>query len=492
MLKLTRRQIVYTLFKRKKAFFGFFLSVLLLTAAYIIFVPWTYKSYAAIFVMIDKDNLADANLQQRATQPVQANQNTAGYIIASHVDMLLSEDVARATINKLGVQYVYPGLVANPPRFFGTPFEAAVDRLQNKDLYVEVDKTSNTLLVSLKNHDPAVAQKTLQTVIASFAELEAQLLHNPRAEFMKRQLDAAHTSLTALQSAYLQYRLQEGVFTPSDETAELLKQRNDIEESISQTKAKVVSDRAGMEQLLRSKLITSSQIAISNENDQVLRQLDAARAKLEAAEQGYLEASQTYKSDNPLLVDAQNLLGLARQHYQDILNSSTSRIRSGPNPIYQELESQLKVTGTDLAASQAALETWENERKLVQARLEHINKVESNINNYGFQITAEAANYEAYLSRSEEARISDDLNRHGMFGIGITQQPSLPYEPWPKISLIVIIAIFLGLVGGIGLCFALESADETMGLPAQVEQRTGLRVLATLNRTANHTGFLAA
>jgi uncharacterized protein involved in exopolysaccharide biosynthesis len=489
MLTFTRRQVVFTLFKRKKAFFGFFLSVLLLTAAYIIFVPWQYKSGAAIFVMIDKDNLADANLQQRASaQPAQANQNTAGYIIASHVDMLLSEDVARATIQKLGVGYVYPGLVANPPKYFGTPFDAAVDRLQNKDLFVEVDKTSNTLLVSLKNHDPAVAQKTLQTVIASFSELEAQLLHNPRAVFMKRQLDAAYASLTALQSAYLQYRLQEGVFAPSDERAQLLKQRNDIEESISDTRAKVVSDQAGMEQLLRSESTTSNQITISNENDQVLRQLDDARAKLAAAEQGYLEASQTYKSDNPLLVDARNLVGLARQHYQDIVNSSTSRFRSGPNPVYQELDKQLKVTATDLAANQSALDTWESERKQVQARLAHLDEVESTINNYNFQIAAESANYEAYLSRSEEARISDDLNRAGMFGIGITQQPNLPYEPYPKISLIVIIAVFVGLVGGIGLCFALEAADETMGLPAQVEQRTGLRVLATLN----HKGFLAA
>jgi uncharacterized protein involved in exopolysaccharide biosynthesis len=94
----------------------------------------------------------------------------------------------------------------------------------------------------------------------------------------------------------------------------------------------------------------------------------------------------------------------------------------------------------------------------------------------------ESANYKTYLARMEEARISDDLNRAGITNLSIVQTPSLPYEPTPKIPLIVALSVIVGLFGAVGLCFALELSDETMHSPASVEESIGLPVLATVSR----------
>jgi polysaccharide biosynthesis transport protein len=482
IIQMTRRNLAFILFKRWKTFAAVLLGTALLTAAYVLLVPRQYVSMASIFIRIDRENLADADFQQGATPAQPTNQNIATYIINSHVDMLESEDVARASLIKLGVNNIYPDISTHQTGLLTTPLDTAVDRLAHRDLSVQVDKDSNTLLLSLKNHNPVVAQRALQVLIATFIDAQERTLRDPRLGFTREQLDEAYAKLDQKQQAYLNYQRQEGIVSPAEERAQLLKQRNDIEEAIGETRAKIASDQNSKDELLRLVSSTKEQIPISNENDMVMHQMDDAHLKLATAEQRYLEASQTYSQDNPLLQDSKSEVELARQHYQQVLNSSTSRVRMGANPVYEELDKQFKLNDADLAARQAALDTWQSQLSGIQSRLDHLDVVEGKMDNLGLQVEVESANYKTYLARMEEARISDDLNRAGITNLSIVQTPSLPYAPTPKIPLIVALSVIVGLFGAVGLCFALELSDETMHSPASVEESIGLPVLATVSR----------
>lgn len=482
VIELKPRNVALILCRRWKAFATFFLGTLLLTAAYLLFVPRQYVSAASIFVGIDRQNLTDATVQQGTTPQQPLNQNVAEYIINSHVDMLQSEDVVRASLLKLGVDKIYPDIAARHTGLLGTPLDAAVDQLEHKDLSVQVDKDSNTLLVTLRNHNPAVAQEALKVLIATFIDAQALTLRDPRLDFTKDQLDAAYTKLDQTQQAYLGYQRREGVFSPVDERAQLLKQRNDIEENISETRARIASDQNAKGDFLRSVANTREQIPLTDENDMAMHQIDDARVKLVAAEQRYLEASQTYVQDNPLLQDSRAEVELARQHFQEAVSSSKSRVRVGANPVYQELDKQLKLNDADLAARQAALDTWQRELSAIQIRLDHLDVVQATMDNLSLQVAVESANYKSYLARMEEARISDDLNHARITNLSVVQRPSLPYGPTPKTSLIVALSLIVGVCGAVALCFALELGDETMHSPSNVEENIGLPVLATVNR----------
>jgi uncharacterized protein involved in exopolysaccharide biosynthesis len=485
-LELTFRNTVILLFRRRAAFATFVAATLLTTLIYCVVWPWQYESQAAIVVKLDQQILADPQLQvlQSSEADVQGKTDLdlARYIVNSHVDMLESEDVARATLEKLSVDYVYPSLAHRPSWFFGTLMDAAVDKLSHEDLSVVVDRDTYTLLVALKNTSPEVAQKTLQTLIGVFMEKQADVMRDPQAGFMKAELEAAHAKLDAAQAAYLEARRKGGLSDPDVERNLLLTQRQDIEENLSDVRGKVASDTASRDQFLRALRQTAAGVALSNENDEVLRQLDTARTRLANAEQNYLEATQSYSSDNPSLADARASVELARRQFNDIANASTSRVKSGINPVYQNLDTQLKQSEADLAADQAAVDQWTDALKAVQARVDHIDQVEGGIANYKRQLDVAENNYESYLSRGEEARINDELNRSQITTLAVAQAPSRPYQPaLPKIPLISVLSILVALLGATGLCIALELTDRTIGPAEQVESETGLPLLVALD-----------
>jgi uncharacterized protein involved in exopolysaccharide biosynthesis len=92
-------------------------------------------------------------------------------------------------------------------------------------------------------------------------------------------------------------------------------------------------------------------------------------------------------------------------------------------------------------------------------------------------------NYQTYTEKSEEARISDDMNRSKMANVSVIQSAAVPVKPVkPKKLLNVALGIVLGAVSGLGFAFFSEYTSQVFSTPESVERRLGLSVLATIAR----------
>jgi uncharacterized protein involved in exopolysaccharide biosynthesis len=90
-------------------------------------------------------------------------------------------------------------------------------------------------------------------------------------------------------------------------------------------------------------------------------------------------------------------------------------------------------------------------------------------------------NYQTYTEKSEEARISDDMNRSKMANVSVIQSAAVPAKPVkPKKLLNVLLGIVLGAVSGLGFAFFSEYTSQVFSTPESVERRLGLPVLATI------------
>ena len=70
----------------------------------------------------------------------------------------------------------------------------------------------------------------------------------------------------------------------------------------------------------------------------------------------------------------------------------------------------------------------------------------------------------------------------GLTSLSVLQAPTLPYQPArPHKLLLLLLALFAGIAGGLALCLFLESMDDTLALPEQVETAIGLPLLAVVN-----------
>jgi len=90
-------------------------------------------------------------------------------------------------------------------------------------------------------------------------------------------------------------------------------------------------------------------------------------------------------------------------------------------------------------------------------------------------------NYQAYQEKSEDARITDNMNRLKMANISIIQKATVPPEPIrPKKLMNIAMAIVLGMVSGLGLAFWSESMSQSFSTPDQLENSIGMPVLVAI------------
>ena len=102
------------------------------------------------------------------------------------------------------------------------------------------------------------------------------------------------------------------------------------------------------------------------------------------------------------------------------------------------------------------------------------------VDNLSLQVKAQETAYHTFLLRSEQANAAGNMNAAGISNLSVVQAPTLPFEPTPKSSLIIGVAVLLGLLGGFGLCFLLELYNQTFSHAEEVEIMTGLPVFVSI------------
>ena len=484
VIQLTPRTIVFTLFRRWRTFALFFVATLLVTVFVLRFFFWKYESTAIIVPSFTGQDLSDASLQSQDKSQAQppTSGDLAKLIVGSMADTASSYGVVKSTIQSIGLDKIYPSLTQGS-LWFGTPLDSAIAAFES-NLDVKPAKESASLLFSFQHPNPVIAQKVLQSLLSHFQLMEAEVEHNPRVALLQKQLDDANTKVQAAEKTMLDYKRQENVSDLDTERKLLLNQRDDYEQNYAQASAQVAGDQSQVDALLQEMNKTPGTIDISNENDQVKTQIDTARAKYNDAQAAYLQAQQTYKDKSPLLADRKQALDLAKQQYEDLTKAPTARDRTGPNPVHETLETQLKQAEASLASSKSVAESWHSRLAEVSARVDHLDAVEGDLDNLQRQLDVATEDYSEYLKRTQEARIQDALNADSATTLTVVQDPDLPYIP-KRFTLILLLGLAAAAFGGVGLCLWLEVLDETFGLPHQVQQATGVPVLVTLNAANN-------
>ncbi len=91
--------------------------------------------------------------------------------------------------------------------------------------------------------------------------------------------------------------------------------------------------------------------------------------------------------------------------------------------------------------------------------------------------------YIKYSDSLEQTRIDEALNIEKISNIRVAQAPLMPIAPIrPNTGLNLVMGLFLGLFGGLGLAFFLEYIDESLQKPEQIEETLELPVLGSIQK----------
>jgi tyrosine-protein kinase Etk/Wzc len=197
-------------------------------------------------------------------------------------------------------------------------------------------------------------------------------------------------------------------------------------------------------------------------------QLPALKKNLDRSE-AVLNAYQLKHGTVDLSMETQALLDRAAEIEKAISELELSR---------SELRQRFTEHHPALLSVQEKSAKLRNERTALESRMRTLPEQEVTSVRLMRDVKVASELYFTLINKAEELRII----KSGTIGnVRILDAALLPYEPQsPKPLLVIGLAVFLGLAGGIGLAVARRALDQALKDPAEIEARTGLAIFASV------------
>ena len=335
-----------------------------------------------------------------------------------------------------------------------------------KSLEVSAVPRSNVINISFEWPDPIIAARVVNTLVELYLD-----------RHLKVHTDPERYNLLADQAKKWEAKLRE-----SDRKLETFKHRHSIT-SLPQQKTMLLGRLSEAE---------SERKQTEIEIQEALQMVSTLEAQLSNLDQNIQlqetvnKQSQTLAALKVRLVDLE-LQGLkqeisrVKQMIAEEEKKEQGIVVSGRSPIRQELEGDLLKAKARLEALKARQTNQKLQTATYREELKALDGFEKQINELQRQVAINEANYKLYLTKFEEAKISEDMDKQKIGNVRVIE-PAVPImKPVkPKKRLNVMIGAFLGLFAGVGLAFLIEFVHPVFRTREDVDQFLGIRVLATL------------
>jgi uncharacterized protein involved in exopolysaccharide biosynthesis len=151
------------------------------------------------------------------------------------------------------------------------------------------------------------------------------------------------------------------------------------------------------------------------------------------------------------------------------------------NPTYQHLHEMRLSHRGDLEALKAKSETLRAQMVAYQNELDELNKIELLYSRLEQDVDMNRQNYRLYLTKLEESRITDAMDSEKNARVNLIEPAQVPLKPVsPKVFLNLVLGLFLGVLGGLGLAFFLHYLGNSLETVEDVEHALDVPVLISV------------
>ncbi len=492
------RDVFLIIFKHKYKILLFFFAVVITVSVGTLLARPTYEASAQILIKLGRESVfVPASGDMR---PV-VNYNREERI-NSEIEILKSRSLAEKVVLALGPTVIYESLKNQKPGLIGrikaliipreekklTPDERkelnlniATSILQ-KNLEVEGIQKSNIVQVSFQHNDPRMVAMVVNKLAETYLEHHLQVHKTPQShrffqeqsELLKSQLEQAEEQLKAIKK-------QHNITSLEQERTLMLNQVSALRADLNKTSSQEVETERRIRQLRRQLDETPRTIAqgeVVDRNQQLIGTLEARLVELELEEKELLTK---YTDQSRLVQRVREEIRIVRAKLAEQEKKIYGRKSSGVNPTYQSLQQELYRNEAELNALKAKGQTQKSQLADYQAKLEELNQIEVKINQLQQQVDVDRQNYRLYLTKFEESRISDAMDTEKIASVSLLEPARQPMNPVsPKMMLNLLLALFLGAFGGLGLAFFVDYLDDSLETVEAVEEHLQMPVLLSV------------
>ena len=471
----------------------FCLLTLSVAVGIIIYYPRSYVSVAKLYVRIGREIATlDPAATTGETVAVRVDQENE---INSLLDILESRGIAERVVDVVGVERVLaggstPGASTASSKFspaeLARSFRSSLGRLKALVSEPVSDREIAATSVEKMTEVQAPRESTVITIVckAGSPELAQEIGSAMTDVFLREHLRLSRTKGThqffAEQSRLLHEQLAEA-------SQELAARKSEFQLLSVEGERQIIAEElktVRLELLSGERALTAShakvrnlQEAVASTSPQITETVsgfsreawNAMREKLYGVEIVASGLRSKYTDAHPKVAAVadqyQRLSEILKGQPQD-----RTQVTSVQNPTHQTLDVELLGEKAKLASLQATREMLAQQHAKVVEELELLNDQEYQIAKLERQVELLESSYRTHAEKMEEARIYDALEAQKISSINIAQQATFVGRPIsPNNRLVLLSAVVVSMLGGLGLALLGESLNQTRRMPEEAE-----------------------
>ncbi len=482
--RISLRDIATPLFRHKRLFSGTFLIVFIGVLSFGAFSGRQYQSEMEILVNRDR---TDPQVSTQSTDHLSSPKSpVTEEEINSEAELLRSRELLKGVVAANQLQEIHATGISRwlPETGGGARVDKAVEALAQA-LHIRPIPKSNLIAISYSSRDPQRSYGVLHALGELYVEKHVTLSRPPgayaffaaEAERYKAAMDRAEQQLRK--------------FAEDNQTAdpELLRSgmAGQVTEAVGRlhiAEQAAASDESRIRSGVRRLEGTPERVLTTEANSPpnlLLQEVGGALLKAQT-KHAHLEA--TYNSDYPLVQEAQGEIDLANaamsKAHDDKYTSTTTDI----NPIHEQLAQDVERTRSELAGNTATIVSIQSAIKSMKTQMVSLDGLAIEQKGLMRQAKASEENYLLYLSKREQERAADALDRSRIANVAIAVPPSVPALPLSRSPPLLPLALALSCLASLIVTFMKAYFDPTFHTPAEVDEVLRVPFVVALRRTA--------
>jgi succinoglycan biosynthesis transport protein ExoP len=344
------------------------------------------------------------------------------------------------------------------PTIPSNPYSTIAESIRQN---IQVSSVRDTKLVevSYKSPNPILSAELINTLAEEFINFSVEKRYETTqqaSDFLSENIANLREDLATKERELQRYGKEKELFFLSDTESTTVNKFADVTKAYTQAQIDRIKAEAAYREL-RDLDVDSLPHFVNNLTIQSLK-TEYARIKNE-----FEEKSKKFKPGYPEMVTLKAKLDSAREELRNEIKKAVDAAESEYN---------------------SALKKESSLQKLLENQRADVIRMDSNAILYN-SIKIEVENMRNLLNslveRQSETLVSARLSGLKTSNITIIDKAEVPKTPIsPKKKLNLIMALIVGIFGGVGLCFLLEYLDNTVKGPEEVEKLSGLPSLGVI------------
>ena len=490
--KTTLKDVYDIIFRHKQKVYIFFFTVMAVVILGNIFFPRIYQSNATLLIKLGRESLSlDPTA---ATGQIISIQQKRESIVNSELEILTSHELAGKVVDVFGADAVLKGHGKAPEKPDKSVTKAAQDdktleqkklcdkaaRYLLKNLQVEVIKNTNIVSISYDAKSPRMARDILSEIIDVYLAKHISVYRTPGSyDFFNEQRNGLHKNLLETERSIRDIKNKYNIGSLEEQRAilqgrigQLQRQTetSEFEHAIAEAKVNALKNIiADLPDTVVLEEVTGSSMSASDE----------MRKRYNALKMREKELLSTFKEGSIAVIETRFQIKAAKELLEQ--TEENLQVKRGINDNRKKLEMQLAAEETALASSQAKLKVLCDQLSKAREELNNINNIEVKLEDLMRNREILDANYRHYSESLEQTRIDNELETDKISNISITQEPTYPIKAVrPRVVINIILGLFLGIFGGLGLAFFCDYLEHTFRKPDDIEENLNLPALGTV------------